>query len=165
MQRSTANRATTPRSETRDLLARWRQLTRQANVAFDRSEFADAQRGYWQALKLADDLIGGSGLKIAPDDCLVALVVTHHNLAEAYRRHHDIDRAREHLCLAHQALGRIACDPDTSSETRCCAMRHANRTRLALLDWQTANGHCPHVDAVLRDCTRQLSSARVTALH
>lgn len=136
-------------ADTPDALARWRELTRQANAAFDRRQFAHAQRLYRQALHAAEPMAGAAALAAAPDDALAALVVAHHNLAEAYRRQRDDERAREHLCLVHLHLTRLACDRALTQAARASALRHLGRTRLALLDWQAVHGVCARTHGAL----------------
>lgn len=150
--------------DTHHRLAQWRELTRQANAAFDRDQFAHAQRLYRRALQIAADLACGPALAASPDDCLAALVVAHHNLSEAHRQRRDADAALDHLCQAHEALTRIAADPHTPDPVRHRAVHHMGRTRLALLDWQTRNGACARTQALLRDSVAALSSLGA-ALH
>lgn len=153
-----------PHPESQAGLARWRELTRQANSAFDRHQFAHAQYLYRQALQVAAALARGPALAASPDDCLAALVVAHHNLSEAHRQHHDPDAALDHLCQAHEALIRIAADPHSPDPVRHRAVHHMGRTRLALLDWQTRHGACARTQALLRDSLPALSSLGA-ALH
>lgn len=144
-------------------LARWRELSRQANAAFDRRDHAQAQRLYQQALWVAESLIDGPALAAAPDDCLAASVVAHHNLSETCSQLGDRAHALEHLCLPHESLTRIACDPHAPDAARRCAVRHMSRTRLAL-DWQATHGACARSQASLRDSLSALSSLGA-ALH
>lgn len=139
-------------------LAQWRELTRRANAAFDRRQYAHALRLYRQALQAAVALAAGATLAEAPDDCLAALVVAHHNLSEVQRQRRDTDAALEHLCLAHEALTRIAADPRAHEPERRCALHHLSRTRFALLDWQARHGVCARSKTTLRDSLTALSS-------
>ncbi|MGO1069970.1 hypothetical protein [Lysobacter sp. CA199] len=145
-------------------LAQWRELTRQANAAFDRRQYAHAQRLYRQALQLAAALASGATLAASPDDCLAALVVAHHNLSVVHRQRRDRDAARDQLCLAHEALTRIASDPLAPAAIRRCALHHLSRTRFALLDWQASRGACARSQASLRDSLSAVSSLGA-ALH
>ena len=54
-----------PHPESQAGLARWRELTRQANSAFDRHQFAHAQHLYRQALQVAAALARGPALAVA----------------------------------------------------------------------------------------------------
>lgn len=146
-------------------LARWREQTRRANAAFDRRQYAQAQRLYRQALLTAEALLAAPASAASPDDGLAALVVAHHNLAEACRRRRDPIAARAHLCLPHEALSRIVADPDAPDPVRRCAMRHLSRTRLALLDWQTLHGACVRTQAALRDSVSAIASLGAAAVH
>lgn len=160
---STLESAVQPQAQTG--LAQWRELTHRANAAFDRRQYAQAQRLYRQALLTAAALIAAPALAAAPDDCLAALVVAHHNLAEAHRRRRDPTAAREHLCLPHEALSRIVADPHAPDPVRRSAIRHLGRTRLALLDWQTNHGACARTQAALRDSVAAMASLSAAAMH
>ncbi|UZW58548.1 hypothetical protein [Lysobacter enzymogenes] len=149
--------AATAQTAARDALAQWRELTRQANAAFDRRQLAHAQRLYRQALRVVDAPDWRAALAVAPDELLAARVVSHHNLAETHRRLRDPERAREQLCLAHEALTGIACDPRAGDAVRRCALRHLGRTRLALLDWQSARGVCARTQVALRESAAALA--------
>lgn len=146
-------------------LAQWRELTRQANAAFDRRQFAHALRLYRQALQIAAELLTGPALAAAPDDCLAALVVAHHNVSETHRQRRDPAGTLEHLCLPHEALIRIAADPRAPDDARVCAVHHLSRTRLALLDWQTRHGACAKTHTLLRNGLSALSTLGAAAIH
>ncbi|MGH8079022.1 MAG: DUF2753 family protein [Lysobacter sp.] len=146
-------------------LARWRELTRRANAAFDRSDYAQAQRWYRQALHVALVLSAGPALAASPDECLAAVVVAHHNLSENHRQRREATAALEHLCLAHEALIRIASDPHAPDAARHCAVHHLSRTRFALLDWQANHGACARTHAALRDDPAALSSLGAARVH
>ncbi|QWF16522.1 hypothetical protein [Lysobacter capsici] len=154
-----------PHPDAQTGLAQWRELTRQANAAFDRRQFAHAQRLYRHALQTALALIASPAFAACPDDCLAALVVAHHNVSETHRQRRDPAGTLEHLCLPHEALTRIAADPHVPDDARRCAVRHMSRTRLALLDWQTRHGACAKTQALLRDGLSALSSLGDVALH
>lgn len=154
-----------PHPDAQTGLAQWRELTRQANAAFDRRQFAHAQRLYRQALQTALALIAGPALAASPDDCLAALVVAHHNVSETHRQRRDPVGTLDHLCLPHEALIRIAADPHAPDAARRRAVRHLSRTRLALLDWQTRHGACARTQALLRDGLSALSSLSTDAFH
>ena len=162
--RTHSNLESIPHSDAHAGLARWRELSRQANAAFDRRDHAQAQRLYQQALRVAQALIAGPALATSPDDCLAATVVAHHNLSETNSQLGDCANALEHLCCAHESLTRIACDPHATDLIRRCAVRHMSRTRLALLDWQTTHGACARSQTSLRDSLSALSSLGA-ALH
>jgi hypothetical protein len=133
-----------------DGLAQWRAATRQGNSAFAADRLDDATRDYLHALQLATALASGPALTATPDDCLAALVVAHHNLADTFERRGDDAAALDHLCTAHDALMRIACDAGTRDDIRLHAIRHLTEARFALLRWQRTRGQCARTNALLR---------------
>lgn len=130
-------------------LARWRVLTREANAAFARADCAAAKPVYERALRVAERLLAAPEFLLAPDDCLAALVVAHHNLSDLYRHVGETPAAIVHLCLPHEALLDFAGASGASTGVRLCAMRHLGKTRLALLDWRRQYGPCTRIDALL----------------
>lgn len=133
-----------------DGLAQWRRLTRQGNTAFAAGRLDLAALDYTRALHLATTLAAGPALAASPDDCLAALVVAHHNLADTCERRGDDATALDHLCTAHDALMRIACDAGTRDDIRLHAIRHLTEARIALLRWQAVHGTCARTSALLR---------------
>lgn len=138
-----------PEQTGREGLARWRELTREANAAFDRRQHLLALRLYGQALQRAEQLLAGPGLSASPDDCLAALVVAHHNLSDAHRRDGDSAAALDHLCAPHETLTRIVSDAAAPGHVRLAAVRHLGEARFALLLWQGRHGACARTDALL----------------
>jgi hypothetical protein len=142
--------STYPTPQSAEGLAQWRRLTRQGNTAFAAGRLDLAALDYTRALQLATTLAAGPALTATPDDCLAALVVAHHNLADTFERRGDDASALDHLCNAHDALIRIACDAGTRDDIRLHAIRHLTEARIALLRWQRAHGQCTRTDALLR---------------
>lgn len=134
-------------------LARWRSLTYKANVAFAHADYAAARPIYEHALRVAERLLAAPEFLLAPDDCLAALVVAHHNLADLHRQAGESPAAVAHLCLPHETLLDVANAnanaSGASAGTRLCALRHLGKTRLALLHWQKHHGSCARIDALL----------------
>lgn len=113
-------------------LLRWEQLTRRANHAAYGGHSALAIFANAQALWVAQALLEGLALQARPDDCLAALVVSHHNLADLYRGVEHPAAAVEHLCSAHYSLVRLLHDAAQPMAVQEAAMRHLRETRAAL---------------------------------
>jgi hypothetical protein len=123
-------------------LLRWEQLTRRANHAAYGGHTALAIFANAQALWVAQALLEERTLQARPDDCLAALVVSHHNLADLYRGVEHTAAAVEHLCTPHLCLLRLLHDEAQPSRVREAASRHLRETRAVLLgaaferEWQ-----------------------------
>jgi hypothetical protein len=141
--------STHPTPQSAEGLAQWRRLTRQGNTAFAAGRLDLAALDYTRALQLATTLASGASLTATPDDCLAALVVAHHNLADTQERRGDDAAALDHLCAAHDALLRIACDAATRDDIRLHAIRHLTEARFALLRWQRVHGACTRTGGLL----------------
>jgi hypothetical protein len=142
--------STHPAPHGTEALAQWRRLTRQGNVAFAADRLDLATLDYTRALQLATTLVSGAALAASPDDCLAALVVAHHNLADTHERRGDAAAALDHLCSAHDALIRIAADAGMRDDIRLHALHHLTEARIALLRWQAMHGACARTAALLR---------------
>ncbi|WP_322069442.1 DUF2753 family protein [Paraburkholderia bannensis] len=134
----------------RDLsLSQWEAITRQAlSTARDTGPDA-ALAGYEQALSIARQLF------VAPppgraDDCVAALVVSCHNLADLHVEHGDTDTAATYLCRAHESLIALILDADRTASQRQAALRHSRETHLALIAHVAHYGPHPLVTRVLR---------------
>ena len=138
--------ATAPRSHPR--LMDWEILTRAASQAQADQRLEPALAGHVRALWVVEALLDGPVLRSHPDDCLGALVVSHHSLSDLYRCRGQLSPAVEHLCAPHELLLRLSAD--SPSAVQDAAWRHLRETRAALLDWQQLHGAHPRVD----DCAR-----------
>jgi hypothetical protein len=103
---------------------------------------------YEQALRIAHRLIerppqGRAG------DCMAALVVSHHNLADLHAELGDIDSAAEHLCRAHETLIHLFLDVSRDRNLQQAALRHSRETHFALLNHVRAHGPHPLVTRAL----------------
>lgn len=129
-------------------LSDWEGLTRIACRAQADHRFEHALAGHVRALWVVEALLEGSLLRTHPDDCLAALVVSHHSLSELYRHRGQRAPAVAHLCAPHQLLLRLA------SHAHACvqqaAWRHLRETRAALLDWQARHGAEARIDECLQ---------------
>lgn len=125
-------------------LADWESLTRDACQAQATHRLEEALAGHVRALWVVEALLDGPVLRNHPDDCLAALVVSHHNLADLYRQRGQLLPAVEHTCAPHELLLRLVVDvPPTVQDA---AWRHLRQTRAALLDWQRLHGPHPRID-------------------
>lgn len=136
-------------SEAGARLARWEQLTRQAHEAQARHRLELALAAQVQALWLAEELLDGPLLVQRPDDCLAALVVSHHNLADLYCHRGQAAQAIDHLCQAHALLLRLGGDAHVPPDVRQAAWRHLREARAELLAWQRERGPEPAIEAAL----------------
>jgi len=121
-------------------LDQWERLTRRANDAFLAAQFAIAISAHAQALWVAEALIGSEVLSRRPDDCLAALIVSHHNLADLYRDAGHPAAAAEHLCRPHLTLVELLQDPHFPIPVQQAALRHLRETRTALIAHARAHG-------------------------
>lgn len=149
-------------------LARWECLTRQALDAHRLGRLELALAAHVQALWTVEALLDGPVLALRPDDCLAALVVSHHNLADLYRCRGQSPQAVDHLCLPHGLLLRLAGDAQVPPDVGQAAWRHLRETRAQLLAWQRAHGPLPAIDAALEAapaCVSDWASRAVPRLH
>ena len=109
--------------------------------------------------------MSGAALAASPDDCLAALVVARHNLADTCERRGEDATALDHLCAAHDALMRIACDAGTRDDILLHAIRHLTEARRALLHWQAVHGACTRTSALLRASASAAFPSLDTARH
>ena len=136
-----ASRAASP-------LAEWEALTRAACQAQAAQRLEQALAGHVRALWAAEALLEGPPLHSHPDDCLAALVVSHHSLSDLYRLRGQLLPAVTHICAPHELLLRLAADAPPAVQE--AAWRHLRQTRAALLEWLRLHGPHPRID----ECTR-----------
>ncbi|WP_146122830.1 hypothetical protein [Burkholderia multivorans] len=122
-------------------LSLWEAVTRQAIALTRDAGPGPALADYDCALSIARQLIDAPPTARA-EDCVAALVVSHHNLADLYIDHGDIDAAVGHLCQAHEALIALMLDGDRQISLRQAALRQSRATHLALVSHVAHHG--PH---------------------
>lgn len=144
-------------------LADWESLTRGACHAHAEQHLEQALAGHVRALWVAEALLDDSLLRSHPDDCLAALVVSHHNLSDLYRLRGQLLPAVEHCCAPHELLLRLAVDAPSSVQE--AAWRHLRQTRAALLDWQREHGHHPRIDECAHLWPQSRADARADYRH
>lgn len=148
-----------------DALAPWEALTRDALAAQAAGRLERALAAQVRALWLAEALLEGPLLDQRPDDCLAALVVSHHNLSEFYRRRGQASQAAEHLCEPHRVLQRLTEDAAHPLAVQQAARRHLRETRAHLLAWLRQHGAEPAIEAALHAAAPPALARRPMRLH
>ncbi|RYX98110.1 MAG: hypothetical protein EOO28_00825 [Comamonadaceae bacterium] len=134
-------------------LAQWDRVMRHAQVAAGMSQGVLALAGSWEALSIAKQLCANPPPGRA-DDCVAALVVSHHNLADLQLEAGTPDLAAGQLCHAHETL--LALMQDTPSganlptELRQAAWRHSRETHAGLLRYLAEHGPHPAISRALQ---------------
>jgi tetratricopeptide (TPR) repeat protein len=119
-------------------LQHWQALTRAANEAFAQERLDEASAGYRQALDVAGQLLHA---EVAPDAAIAAYTVSCLNLAEAYVRTGDVERAAGELIGIHLRLLKMAADPTLAQGWRDAALCHSQRSHLELQHFLRAHEH------------------------
>ncbi|MFM0741260.1 hypothetical protein PQQ51_28825 [Paraburkholderia xenovorans] len=130
-------------------LSLWETTTRQALAGAREASAAAALAAYERALSIAHQLIEAPPAGRA-EDCIAALVVSHHNLADWHIERSDPETAVCHLCDAHEALIALFLDTDRDSVVRQAALRHSRETHMALISHVARHGSHPLVTRALR---------------
>jgi len=136
----------------------WERVMREAVRTSQAAPANVALKAYQQALEIAHRLIGQSPSGRA-DDCVAALVVSHHNLADLHAELGDIDSAAEHLCRAHETLITLFLDAGRGASLQQAALRHSRETHVALLNHIRAHGPHPLMTRALSAGCLALSRA------
>jgi hypothetical protein len=152
MQASTGDLASnSSRSAAEPGLAQWESLMRQAVEAEREHHLALARAGYEEALRIALQLLDAPPAGRV-DDCVAALVVSHHNLADlliALGTPEDVDAATRHLCDAHETLAALYLNAQRPLSLRQAALRQTRETHVALIRHLARHGHRPLVARTL----------------
>jgi hypothetical protein len=139
----------------------WENLMREAVRTSRAAPLNVTLKTYQQALGIADRLIEQPPPGRA-DDCVAALVVSHHNLADVHAERGDIDGTAEHLCRAHETLIRLFLDASRDRSLQQAALRHSRETHFALLNHLRVHGPHPLVTRALGAGCLALSAAHST---
>ncbi|GAB5095568.1 hypothetical protein [Caballeronia sp. GACF4] len=119
----------------------WEALMRQAIKAAAEQQTTAARSTFEHALEIARRLIEapppGRG-----EDCIAALVVSHHNLADHYAEQGNQDAAAQLRCEAHEALLALSVSAERPVTIRQAALRHSRETHVALIRHVARHG--PH---------------------
>ncbi|WP_277188042.1 hypothetical protein [Caballeronia sp. BR00000012568055] len=129
----------------------WESLMRQA-VADERAgQLSLARAGYERALAIALRLLDAPPPGRA-EDCLAALVVSHHNLADLLADSsdsNDRNAAARHLCHAHETLIALHTSIARPVSLRQAALRHSRETHMALVRHVARHGPHPLIARTL----------------
>lgn len=125
-------------------LAHWERVTRHALVAARLGQVVLALANSWEALAIAQQLVEQPSPTRA-DDCVAALVVSHHNLADLHLQEGALDAAAGQLCRAHEALMALLQDSDRPTAIQQAAWRHSRETHAGLLGFLTEHGPHPAI--------------------
>ncbi|CAN7625057.1 tetratricopeptide repeat protein [Caballeronia sp. LjRoot31] len=139
-------------------LSAWERVMREAVRTSPAAPGNVALKAYQQALELAGRLIGEPPPGRA-DDCVAALVVSYHNLADLHAELGDLDSAAAHLCHAHEILIHLFLDGSQDASLQQAALRHSRETHFALLNHIRAHGPHPLVTRALGAGCLALSAA------
>jgi len=140
-----------PVADDQPLLARWQQLTQQANQYFRLEQNAAAFPLYQQALTLAEQLLQ---LPLQ-DSSLAALVISRHNLADCYLQLAQPLAAATELCQAWQQLH--SCAARLGLQQQSMLLPHLQRCRLELQAFLQQHGEHPAIRALLQQPPPALS--------
>ncbi|KAF1047185.1 hypothetical protein [Xylophilus sp.] len=121
-------------------LPQWQDTTRRAIACAAEGHLAAARQLHAQALGIARALLAGGQAAARPDDCLAALVVAHHNLADVLAALGAQALAVDELCAAHDTLRTLVRDAAADPALRQAAWRHHRETHAALLLYLRAHG-------------------------
>jgi len=138
-----------PRS---DLLQPWHAVMARGVSAARQGQLVLALASYQQALGIVRALLRrpSPGLAARADDCVAALVVSFHNLAELQADAGGSDLAAAQLAGAHEALMRLLCDPTACHALHQAALRHSRETHAGLLRHLGEHGPHPAITRALR---------------
>ncbi|WP_147282848.1 hypothetical protein [Pseudorhodoferax soli] len=131
-----------------DLLLPWQSLMSRGTAAARQGHVLLALASFQEALGMARALLTKPGER--SDDCVAALVVSHHNLAEVQLDAGGNDLAAAQLASAHETLMHLLCNPTTDGALRQAALRHSRETHAALLLYLEAHGAHPMIARALR---------------
>lgn len=146
-QQSTAIASSLPSSRDRSL-SEWEAVMRKAVATMRETGIAAAAADCDTALAIARRVID-TPPPGREEDCIAALVVSHHNLADVKMACGEFDAAAGLLCQAHEALAATLQDAGRSTSIRQAALRHMRETRYALVAHVGAHGPHPLIARAL----------------
>lgn len=103
----------------------WRVAIRRGNRAFRQGDYVCAIHHYRYACTIADTFFGRAG---DADSGVAALVIAHHNLADACENLRLSGQQGCQLCTVHERLCGAMGDPCLDEPWRQAAWRHSRRT-------------------------------------
>lgn len=119
-------------------LQHWQSLTRDANDVFATGALGRATALYLQAAEVAEQLLSS---QLPPDTAIAAYTVSRLNLAEAFDRVGEANRAANALVGVHLRLLKLALDPMQPQSWRVAALRHSQRSHLELQHFLRTHEH------------------------
>jgi hypothetical protein len=139
----------------------WESITRQAIKDERDKRHACALAGYERALPIAQQLINAPPSGRA-EDCLAALVVSYHNLADLRVAQGEFDTAAHLLCRAHESLVALALHAERPAALREAALRHTRESHVALIRHVARHGPHPLIADVLKAADAALHQGNAT---
>lgn len=135
-----------------DMLQPWHLVMARGVSAARQGQLVLALASYQQALGIARALLAQSTSDLGDrvDDCVAALVVSFHNLADLQADAGGTDLAATQLARAHEMLMRLLCDPSADSVLQQAALRHSRETHAGLLRHLHEHGPHPAIARALR---------------
>lgn len=130
-------------------LAQWERAMRQADSASRLGQLVLSLAAGWQALAIAQHLLDEPPAGRI-DDCVAALVVSHHHLADLQVQAGATDLAAEQLCRAHEALMGLLQAGEREAAVQQAAWRHSRETHAGLLHFLGEHGAHPAIARGLR---------------
>ncbi|WP_326543242.1 hypothetical protein [Pseudorhodoferax sp.] len=130
------------------MLSPWHAVMARGTAAARQGQVLLALASFQEALGIARALLARPCAR--SDDCVAALVVSHHNLAEVQLDAGGNDLAAAQLALAHETLMHLLCDPAADAALQQAALRHSRETHAALLLHLETNGPHPVITRALR---------------
>ncbi|WP_394790970.1 hypothetical protein [Rhodoferax sp.] len=160
----------TPRATTSPTLGQWENLARRGSQAMQTGHAGLALLSFQHALSIAQSLLHSAQANDQAhqaDDCVAALVVSHHNLADLFTHNRQPEQAAIHVCCAHRTLlgllrGQLPDRHDLlqppSLALQQAAWRHSRETYAGLLQYQRDWGPCPAITQLLQASTHPTDS-------
>ncbi|BBU29927.1 hypothetical protein BTHE68_36610 [Burkholderia sp. THE68] len=136
----------------------WETAMRQAVKAERDRQTALALAGYERALSIAQRLIDAPPAGRA-NDCLAALVVSHHNLADLRVAQGDPNAAAPLLCRVHETLIALSLDAARPVSLRQAALHHSRETYVALIRHIARHGPHPLITCAIAGADAALHGA------
>lgn len=127
----------------------WETITRESLIAERDGQIVFALAGYRRALSIARQLID-TPPPGRVEDCVAALVVSCHNLADLHAGQGDLDLAAGHLSRVHETLIALLLDTGRDPVLQQAAVRHSRETHMALIGHVSRHGPDPLITRALR---------------
>nr|WP_315464378.1 DUF2753 family protein [uncultured Rhodoferax sp.] len=138
------NRRQTPSLQT------WELAMRRGRGAAQLGQWRAALEQYQQGLAMAEALIDSASPALAVDDCVAALVVSHHNLSDLQADAGNLDLAAAHVGKAHEVVLGLLLQPTRGEAMHLAALKHCRETHAALLRYLDVHGSHPYIVRALQ---------------